>query len=126
MRVAPWDYDHSFGRDGDNELNLNDRPLNVERSILFKRLLGCEWYKKKLKNKWRKLNNNDILSVKGLRERIAMKSNLIEKKAKKNFKIWPINASIYYDANDFEQEIEIMYTFIEIRHKYLTTYFSKL
>ncbi len=22
FRIALWDYDHSFGRDGDNELNL--------------------------------------------------------------------------------------------------------
>ncbi len=22
LRIAPWDYDHSFGRDGDNELNF--------------------------------------------------------------------------------------------------------
>ena len=126
IRIAPWDYDHSFGRDGDNELNLNERPLNIERSILFKRLLECEWYIKKLKKKWDNLNSYNILSVSGLKQRILTKKEMIKTSVQKNFKIWPIDSRLYYDANNFEQEIDIMLKFIDIRHKYLTEYFSNL
>ncbi|MBO4403095.1 MAG: CotH kinase family protein, partial [Bacteroidales bacterium] len=34
FRIVPWDYDHSFGRDGDNELNMLERNVDCERSIL--------------------------------------------------------------------------------------------
>ena len=39
LRIAPWDYDHSFGRDCDNELNLISRPLDIERSNLFQQVI---------------------------------------------------------------------------------------
>ena len=33
-RIAPWDCDHSFGRDGDNEKNMLERLLEVNQNIL--------------------------------------------------------------------------------------------
>jgi len=123
VRIAPWDYDHSFGRDGDNEMNLKNY-LDVKRSILFKRLLQFNWYKKRLKTRWVQLNNNGILSVKGLRQRILEKSTFIKKYTKRNFEIWPIKDKNYYDANDFEQEIELMLNFIKERHSVLNKYFN--
>ncbi len=38
FRFAIWDYDHSFGRDGDNELNIMYNELDCNRSVLIKRL----------------------------------------------------------------------------------------
>ncbi len=126
IRIAPWDYDHSFGRDGDNELNLDKHPLNIERSILFSRLLKFNWYKQKLKAKWNALNHANILSEKGLKQKIVSKSNLIQELATKNFEKWPIDGKPYYDANNFQQEINIMLQFIELRHKRLRAYFNNL
>lgn len=126
LRVAPWDYDHSFGRDGDNELNLNRSSLDVKRSILFKRLLQFDWYKKQLKDRWTELNRKNILSVKGLQKRILKKSNFIKKYAEKNFEIWPVNVKRYYDDNNFDQEIDIMVKFIELRHEKLVSYFESI
>eukprot|EP00095_Tigriopus_kingsejongensis_P007455 snap_masked-scaffold293_size218662-processed-gene-1.0 protein:Tk07455 transcript:snap_masked-scaffold293_size218662-processed-gene-1.0-mRNA-1 annotation:"tryptophanyl-trna synthetase" len=37
-RLAIWDYDHSFGRDGDNELNMMERPIDADRCVLLRRL----------------------------------------------------------------------------------------
>ena len=126
IRVSPWDYDHSFGRDGDNELNLDERPLNIERSILFKRLLQFNWYKIALKQKWEELNKANILNKSCLKERILAKSNSIREAAKKNFEVWPLDSDWYYDANNFDDEINIMINFIDLKHERLTKYFDEL
>ena len=39
FRIAIWDYDHSFGRDGDNEPNMLARSLDINRNVLLKRLM---------------------------------------------------------------------------------------
>ncbi len=124
IRIAPWDYDHSFGRDGDNELNLDERPLNIERSILFKRLLENEWYKTKLKDRWENLNASEILSVAGLKNKIITDSDAIRTQVDKNFEHWSVADEWYYDSNDFDQEIDIMLQFIDLRHDRLVEYFD--
>lgn len=126
VRIAPWDYDHSFGRDGDNELNMDERQLKIERSILFNRLLAQEWYKALLKKRWLELNDREILSVAGLKRRVITMSQSISGAVAKNTKLWPNDAEIYYDANDFAQEIEIMLSYLDLRHKRLEDYFSEL
>lgn len=126
LRIAPWDYDHSFGRDGDNELNLDERPLKIERSILFRRLLEFDWYRSDLKNRWLELNEKEVLSEKGLKQRIHSTSKTVSKLVDRNFKLWPVNAGQYYDDNNFEEEIGVMLRFIELRHRRLDKYFSEL
>ncbi len=127
FRVAPWDYDHSFGRDGDNELNLDVHPANLERSILFKRLLTFKWYREQLKAKWLYLNEKDILSVEGLKRRITEKSLVIKEAVKKNATRWSTDKNhVYYDSNAFDAEIDIMFQFIDIKHPRLTQYFENL
>ena len=126
IRVAPWDYDHSFGRDGDNELNMDERFLNINRSILFNRLLGCDWYTKALKDRWQQLNNSAVLSERGLKQRVVRMSESINHAAEKNFELWSVGNAIYYDDNDFEQEVNIMIKYIEKRHKRLLKYFEDI
>ncbi len=126
LRIAPWDYDHSFGRDGDNELNLDARPLDINRSILFARLLGFEWYKKMLKTRWNALQKEGLLNMQGLKWRIHYQKEKIKPWVAKNFELWPVDASWYFDDNGFEEEIQIMYQFVELRHHRLTEYFSNL
>lgn len=126
IKIAPWDYDHSFGRDGDNELNIDERPLSMERSILFKRLLEFDWYRSQIKKRWQELNNSNILSKNGLKQRVISKSNLIKEHAKKNFQMWPSNGPGYYDSNNFDEEMDIILKFIDIRHKRIQEYFDNL
>ncbi|HLW07120.1 MAG TPA: CotH kinase family protein [Marinilabiliaceae bacterium] len=126
IKIAPWDYDHSFGRDGDNELNIDERPLNIERSILFARLLKFDWYKKMLKERWEELNEANLFSKAGLKQRITSKSRKVRKKAMENFEIWPVDAPQFFDANGFDEEIDIMLEFVELRHRRLSDYFEEL
>ncbi len=128
IRIAPWDYDHSFGRDGDNELNLDVNHLDVTRSILFERLLQLSWYRDWLKNRWEELNHsgNQIFSLHQLQSRIIRKSQQIYKVVEKNFEVWPTDGPFYYDNNNFNQEVEIILEFLQLRHHRLSNYFDSL
>ena len=126
MRITPWDYDHSFGRDGDNELNMNKRKADLTRSILFDRLLEFEWYKKRLKKRWIQHNNNNILSIEGLEKNINQLYFKIEELIIKNNKKWPVNQQIYYDSKSSQEEIQIILDFIKIKHAELTVYFNDI
>ena len=126
IRISPWDYDHSFGRDGDNEININDQKIDLQRSILFAKLLRYNWYKKSLKHQWEYYNKTNLLSVEGLQKRIKNNYKKIEKKVIKNNKKWKTNNPIFYDENSSNDEVEIILKFIEKRHSYLNDYFNKL
>jgi hypothetical protein len=125
IRIAPWDYDHSFGRDGDNELNLDEHPLDITRSILFKRLLTFEWYKTQLKERWTQYNEVGLLSVQGLKNRFSDKIDQIRPHVSKNFELWEPDAEWYYDSNDFDQEVDIIFEFIDLRHSRISEYFDE-
>ena len=125
IRFSPWDYDHSFGRDGDNELNMDERPVNLSRSIMFKKLLECDWYKIQLKEKWEYYNQINLLSKEGLRNRILQKSDLVRDAVIKNVALWSADSRFFYDQNNFDQEIEIMLEFINQRHERLNNIFNK-
>ena len=45
---------------------------------------------------------------------------------KKTFEKWPVNGYWYFDDNNYEQEIEIMETFIDMRHEQLVEYFDSI
>lgn len=128
FRFAIWDYDHSFGRDGDNELNLMKRELNCNRSILIERLskildIG---YLLRLKKRWFELREQNILSIKNFERHIINNDILINKEIKNNFEKWPLDNKWYYDDNGYRQELDLMKEFVKIRIKQLDEYFNSL
>lgn len=125
LRVAPWDYDYSFGRDGDNELNLI-RPLDMGRSNLISRLLEIDWYKTALKTRWNELNNQNLFTPGGLKSRINNFRTILDRLVEKNFEKWPVNGYWYYDDNNYDEEIEIIEIYIDMRHEQLIEYFDTL
>lgn len=125
IKIAPWDYDHSFGRDGDNELNLIDREVQLDRSILFKRLLTERWYMAQLKSKWNLLNQQGIVNIDGLKQQINIRKQEVSIFISKNAQRWPVDDPLYKDANAFEEEIDIMLRFIDMRHQSLAQYFGE-
>lgn len=117
FQIAIWDYDHSFGRDGDNELNLHERVINCERSILFKRLASIEvlQYENLLKERWTQLRSSNIISLDHFIELQQQNDKLISKYIKKNEKLWPHNSTFYFDDNSYDKELEIMRSFVQQR-----------
>ncbi len=126
IRVAPWDYDHSFGRDSDYELNLDTRPFDITRSILFERLLKTNWYKAALKKSWSRYNKKGLLSLDGIESRIKTCSKTPATYVEENFAVHPLSSKWYDDENTFSEELEIMYAYVRKRHARLTEYFERL
>lgn len=128
FRIAIWDYDHSFGRDGDNEPNMMERELNCNRSILLKRLTEVSdiGYLNKLKNRWFELRMQNIISIENFEKHINHNDKMIYKEINKNFEKWALNSKWYYDDNGYIQELDLMRNFVKIRIDKLDAYFTNL
>lgn len=125
FRIAIWDYDHSYGRDGDNEMNLI-KPIDCTRAILLKRLLQSKNYTDQLKQRYAALRSSGCFSIENFEKHIEENHKLIQKELNNNFKKWPVNAKWYYDENNYEQEIDILRQFIRMRIEQLDQYFNTL
>ncbi len=128
FRFAIWDYDHSFGRDGDNERNLMERELNCNRAILLERLSNIPEieYLHKLKKRWFELREQNILSFDNFDAHITENDRIISKEVEKNFEKWPVDSKWYYDNNDYRQELDLMRKFMKIRVNQLDEYFNSI
>lgn len=126
LKIAIWDYDHSFGRDGDNEYNMMDRPINCKKAILFERLLTIEElnYETHLANRWNDLRNNGVFTESYINKLISNYDKLIKQGIGQNQLLWPYNEKWYYDNNNYQQEVEIIKKFISLRLKQLDKRFN--
>lgn len=128
FRIAIWDYDHSFGRDGDNEKNMMERELDCSRSVLCKRLLEIQelGYPKKMATRWFYLRNQNLISIEKFESYIRENTKLISLEINRNGERWPINDKWYYDSNDYNQELDLMREFVRIRIPQLDKYFQQI
>ncbi|MCG9880914.1 MAG: CotH kinase family protein [Bacteroidia bacterium] len=126
FRVAIWDYDHSFGRDGDNTLNMLADTVDCERSVLFKRLMKTpgSTYPQALKNRYKELRKSGIFSVKNLNKHIQQMQDHLGSAWETNALRWPITAKAYKDANNYQQEMEVLRKFIDLQLNNLDAKFS--
>lgn len=124
-KITPWDYDHSFGRDGDGAAHEVNNNIGLERSILFNRLLKSKWYRKLLKDKWIS-HNEHLLKEDNLFELID--GTLLEFKEviDRNFEKWPIESAQYYDDNSFKEEVDLFKRHLLLRKAWLDGYFEAL
>lgn len=127
FKFIPWDYDHSFGRDGDYELNLIDRELGWERMILFKRLMKCEniGYPQMLKSRWEELRK-EVFTERNLYRMIDENHQAVKPFVKENTERWPMNSKWYSDENTYEEEMDILRKYVPMRLKQLDDFFHTL
>lgn len=126
-KIAPWDYDHGFGRDGDGFLNPN-HFLNPNRSSFFKRLLetnACD-YKNRLKNRYKYLKTKEILSVENLHNQIDKEVKTLKFYAEKNHQKWGMKPQKYFKNCDFDSEIKFLKNWIQLRFIKIETYLEDL
>ena len=116
FRFCPWDYDHTFGRDGDGELN-HQSFVDARRAALLKRLLDSNAfdYKRKLLNKFMQLKNRDILTVKNIHRMIDTNAAILSPFVDENEQKWPPNAIAHFYDTDFKNEVLLMKKWIETR-----------
>lgn len=116
-RFVIWDYDHSFGRDGDGAYNMLKNNLRCERSPLIKRLLATNGfdYKNRLKKRWQELKQQNILTEANVNRLIDENLAQLQLHYPKNFERWPYKAKHYRDENTFEQEVAIIREYVSKR-----------
>ncbi len=117
FRIALWDFDHSFGRDGDGERNLMKNPANFKSSVLFTRLRENPYlnFNALLEQRWKTLRENDVISYKEINKMIAENHEKIYPYISQNQAIWPYDSPNYFDNNNYYQEIAFMRSFIKNR-----------
>lgn len=128
FRFAVWDCDHSFGRDGDGELNMLSRLIDCNRSILLKRLMTSSTlnYQEALLKRWVELRKSGLFSMEYFDQELDKNTKNITPYLNNNTSLWPIDSQWYYDNNDFYAEVDLMKTFLGKRLVQLDTYFKQL
>jgi len=126
FKIAIWDYDFSFGREGDNELFTSTEVLNLKNSIIIRRLTDCKPinYLSLLKKRWIELREKSIFTVSNINKHIANNTLSIKNELEKNSKRWPLDNDWYYDHNSFEQEIEIIRNYTNSKLTQIDSYFE--
>ena len=128
FKIAIWDYDHTFGRDGDSEKNNYDEVMFCENSIIINRLLNISEtnYKQKLISKWNELRNNEVISVSNITNQMDENYSIIQFEAKKNSLIWPDNDKWYFDDYSIEKELQLLKDYTAYKINSLDNYFLEL
>lgn len=123
----PWDYDHSFGRDGDYTLNLIENELGWETMPLFKRLMESEklHYAQKLKQRWIEIRKS-VFTEAHIFQLIDENTKQIKPFLKANTEKWTNHSKWYLDDNDYDQEIAIIKKFVPMRLQQLDEFFNTL
>ena len=126
FRIALWDYDHSFGRDGDNELNMMKHAVDPYRSILIKRLMEIpgSTYPEMLKERWWELRDSEILSLNNIRRHLEQNDKIIREQIPGNAEIWPLDYKWYFDDNSYQMELDLILEFLMLRIPQLDEYFA--
>lgn len=113
---APWDYDHSFSRDGNGESHTS-QYLNCNRMRLLGRLMSTNafnYHERKYK-RFLELKDNSILTVENLHKMIDSNVVLIDSLGCENEIIWPVDAIHHFKNTDFIREVDRMKKWIEKR-----------
>lgn len=128
FRFAIWDYDHSYGRDGDYTLNMMKNEANWKKAILLNRLFSIDKtnYKKRLKERWNQLRETNIFSKENLYTHIHENHQLIKNEINSNTERWSNENHWYSDSNSYDDEINLMKKFIEKRIQQLDLFFQNL
>lgn len=112
-RIAIWDYDHTFGRDTDGERHYPG-IIDWKRSPLFKRLMenNTKGYRDKLIRRYKELKANNAFDSNRLISQVDQYSKQLYSHAKLNESKWTVNHPIFYDSANFEDEIQLIKSWI--------------
>ncbi len=126
-KICPYDFDHSFGRDGDGSLNPHDF-VELTRNKLITRLLETNAfnYKNRLKEKYYKLKNENILTAENIIAMIEINAKKIKPFALKNEKKWKPEEHKYFQNTGFDKEVELMKNWVQEHMPKVEKYINEL
>ncbi len=117
FRIAIWDYDDAFGRDGEGELKMTESLPNFERCLLLNRLENNPFldYDARLRQRYKELRDSGLFSKQHIEEMIEANHRIIKNEVKRNFELWPVDGEGYFDAYTYEEELGVMREYLDIR-----------
>jgi len=123
---TPWDYDHSFGREGDGEL-AKETIVDLSKMPLLNRLMETNPfnYRKRLYNKFMALKKSGVLTVAHLHEMIDANKTLIEPSMTENSALWPLKAIGFFKDATFNSEVKLMKDWVEVHLPRLEAYLAE-
>lgn len=106
---TPWDYDHSFGREGDGEVT-KETIVNLSKMPLLNRLMETNPfnYRQRLYDKFMALKKKGVLTVSHLHEMIDANKAVIQPSMKENSALWPLQAVDFFKGASFNSEVQFM------------------
>lgn len=107
---TPWDYDHSFGRDGDGEPSKISIIPVENNMVLLHRLMETNAfdYRNKLYAKFLHLKHTGVLTAKHIHNMIDANVAILKDEIIANQKRWPLSDIPYFSQATFETEVARM------------------
>lgn len=117
FRIAIWDYDDSFGRDSEGELKMTESLPNFSRCLLLNRLQNNPYldYDHQLRLRYKALRDSGLFSKEHIEKMIRENDRIIKDETARNFNLWPVDGLGYYDACSYEEELDIMLRYLDLR-----------
>ncbi|MCR9171432.1 MAG: CotH kinase family protein [bacterium] len=111
---TPWDYDHSFGRDGDGEPSkISIIPVKKNMALLHRLVETNAFdYRTKLYEKFLNLKKSGVLTDKNIHKMIDANVAVLKPEIKDNEKRWPLDEIDYFQNASFETEVQRMKNWI--------------
>jgi len=111
---TPWDYDHSFGRDGDGEPSKVQLVPVKKNMALLHRLMETNAfdYRTKLYERFTHLKAEGVLTADNIHKMIDANVELIGDEVEANEKRWPSSEIEYFKNASFQTEVQRMKNWI--------------
>ena len=94
---------------------MNSLP-DFERCLLINRLQNNPYldYNERLKCRYGELRDSGLFSKKMIERMISENDKIIKTEVARNFEKWPVDGMGYFDANGYEEDIEVIRKYLEI------------
>ncbi len=117
FRIALWDCDHSFGRDGDNEKNMLKVLPEERRNILIDRMMKSPKYMEALKNRYHELRRSGIFSYDNIERMMRENDPYVRAGLEENLRLWPFDSENYFDSAGYDDEYALILEFVPLSLK---------
>lgn len=116
IKIALWDYDHTFGRLGNSERNLLKNTVDEKQNPLIRRLieLNPDHFNEKLSMRYKALRKS-VFTRKNVLRLITENNKIIAPYIARNQKIWPVTAHWYSDKMSYKQDLALIKRYVSIR-----------
>jgi hypothetical protein len=127
FRICPWDYDHSLGRDGDGQTNLEGKAKILDNALL-RRLLETNAgnYRDRFTEFYDFAISVGLLSNSYFNDYIDAQSAVIEPCLQRNAARWPLDDEIYFDSTTNEEDWQLMKDWWAAHLIFVDTYMKSL